>query len=226
MIMLNALPPERPSLLRKPQPERQRSTSAGGSHTTRYEEFRITGSGGRRRRRTRKGTSPTSYVDCAPAADRAHALRAPRRAARPCPADRTPRPDPALPNPPADAGTQEARQRDRRRVRTRALLLPLGSRDRPTTQADSPPARVGRRRAPKSAGTRDNAMGSPNQAMPVLRHASAGDETRDLGCQPPHMRLTDVEDAPDASPREPKPLKPTGKRRDNERCSLDKRSSI
>ena len=43
----------------------------------------------------------------------------------------------------------------------------------------------------------------PYQATPALRHASAGDETRDLGCQPPHMRLTDVEDAPGASPREP-----------------------
>jgi hypothetical protein len=62
---------------------------------------------------------------------------------------------------------------------------------------------VGRRRAPKSAGTRGNAMGSPYQATPVLRQASAGDETRDLGCQPPHMRLTDVEDALGASPREP-----------------------
>ena len=82
-------------------------------------------------------------------------------------------------------------------------MLPLGRRDRPITNTDSPLARAGRRRAPKSAGTRGNAMGSPDQATPVLRHASAGDATRDLGCQPPHMRLTDVEDAPDASPREP-----------------------
>jgi hypothetical protein len=93
-------------------------------------------------------------------------------------------------------------------VRPRARLLPLGSRHRSITQADSPPARVGRRRAPKSTGTRGNTMGSPYQATPVLRHAFAGDETRDLGCQPPHMRLTDVEDAPDASPRKPKTLNP------------------
>ncbi len=77
--------------------------------------------------------------------------------------------------------SQEAGQRDHGRVRARALLLPLGSRHRPITHADSPPARVRRRRAPKSAGTRDNAMGSPNQATPALRHASAGDETGTWG---------------------------------------------
>jgi hypothetical protein len=43
-------------------------------------------------------------------------------------------------------------------------------------------------------------MGSLNQATPAFRQASAGDEIRDLGCQPPHMRLTDVEDALGASP--------------------------
>jgi transposase len=69
-----------------------------------------------------------------------------------------------------------------RRVRARARLLPLGRRDRPITQTDSPPpARVGRRRAPKSAGTRGTTMGSPDQATRDPRHASAGDETSDLG---------------------------------------------
>jgi hypothetical protein len=81
-------------------------------------------------------------------------------------------------------------------VRPRARLLPLGSRLGPITPTDSPPpAGVRRRRAPKSAGTRAVAMGSPHQATPARRQASAGDATRDLGCQSPHMRLTDVEDA-------------------------------
>jgi Transposase IS116/IS110/IS902 family len=107
------------------------------------------------------------------------------------------------PHPQTDAGSQEAGQRDHRRVRARAVLPSLGARHRPITPTDSPPARVGRRRAPKSAGTRDASMGSPNQATPAFRQASAGDEIRDLGCQPPHMRLTDVEDALGASPPEP-----------------------
>ena len=143
-----------------------------------------------------------------PTPHRPGARRAPRRPARPHPPDRLARAASPAPHPPTDARAQKAGQRDHRCVRPRARLLPLGSRHRPITQADSPPARVGRRRAPKSAGTRGNTMGSPYQATPVLRHASAGDETRDLGCQPPHMRLTDVEDAPDASPREPKTLNP------------------
>ena len=42
-----------------------------------------------------------------PAEDRADALRAPGGAARPCPADRTTRPEPPLPDPPANAGAQE-----------------------------------------------------------------------------------------------------------------------
>ena len=66
-----------------------------------------------------------------PTQDRADALRAPGGAARPRPADRTTRPDPPLPHPQADAGAQEARQRDHRRVRARARLLPLGRRDCP-----------------------------------------------------------------------------------------------
>ena len=155
-----------------------------------------------------QGTSPTSYLDHPPTPHRPGARRAPRRPARPHPPDRLARAASPAPHPPTDARAQKAGQRDHRCVRPRARLLPLGSRHRPITQADSPPARVGRRRAPKSAGTRGNTMGSPYQATPVLRHASAGDETRDLGCQPPHMRLTDVEDAPDASPREPKTLNP------------------
>ena len=38
--------------------------------------------------------------------------------------------------------------------------------------------------------------------MPALRHASAGDATRELGWQSTHLRLTDVENTPDASPPE------------------------
>jgi hypothetical protein len=49
------------------------------------------------------------------------------------------------------------------RVRTRARLLPVGGRLPPHGPSRQPPARVGRRRAPKSAGTRDNAIGSPYQ---------------------------------------------------------------
>ena len=113
-----------------------------------------------------------------PTPHRPGARRAPRRPARPHPPDRLARAASPAPHPPTDARAQKAGQRDHRCVRPRARLLPLGSRHRPITQADSPPARVGRRRAPKLAGTRGNTMGSPYQATPVLRHASAGDETR------------------------------------------------
>ena len=53
-------------------------------------------------------------------------------------------------------------------------MLPVGGRYRPIAQADSPPARVGRRRAPKSAGTRDNVWGSLYQSgQPKLSCAPA-----------------------------------------------------
>jgi hypothetical protein len=52
---------------------------------------------------------------------------------------------------------------------------------RSIAQTDSPPGRVREAPAPKSAGTREATMGSPNQATPASRHAFAGDATRDLG---------------------------------------------
>ena len=57
------------------------------------------------------------------------------------------------------------------RVRTRARLLPVGGRYRPIAQADSPPARVGRRRAPKSAGTRDNVWAASTSPVSPSSHA-------------------------------------------------------
>ncbi len=73
MIMLNALPPQHPSLLRKPQPRRQGSTSAGGSHTTRYAEFLITGS-----RWRREETRPVGPACAARSRRLSPTLRAPR----------------------------------------------------------------------------------------------------------------------------------------------------
>ena len=89
---------------------------------------------------------------------------------------------PPVPRPQADAGAQEARQRDRRRVRTRARLLPLGRRHCSITQTDSPLPLGWGGAGPRSPLARaERAMGSPHQATPAPRHASASDETRDLG---------------------------------------------
>ena len=60
------------------------------------------------------------------------------------------------------------------RVRTRARLLPVGGRLPPHGPSRQPPVRVGRRRAPKSAGTRDNVWGSLYQSgQPKLSCAPA-----------------------------------------------------
>jgi len=72
-----------------------------------------------------------------PTADRRHPEKPPARPARPRLADRQPRsaatPSRAYP----DARPRQARQRDRRRVRTRAGLLSVGRRDRRLTLADN-----------------------------------------------------------------------------------------
>jgi hypothetical protein len=60
---------------------------------------------------------------------------------RPCPADRVARTAPPAPSPPPHARAQETREHRQRRVRTRALLLPIGRRHRPITTADTRSAR-------------------------------------------------------------------------------------
>ncbi len=56
--------------------------------------------------------------------------------------------------------TRQAAQRDRRRVRPRAVLLPVGRRDRTLTQHSTAAPRLRRpgRRADTAAGTRDTTM--------------------------------------------------------------------
>src|SRR5450755_1584063 len=125
---------------------------------------------------------------------RALALRAPGGTARPCPADRLTRPASPLPDPQADAGTQEARQRDHRRVRTRARLLPLGRRDCPITEADSPLPLGWGGAGPRSPLAHAALLWAAlTRPRPLLDTRSPATKSGTWGSQPPHMRLTDVE---------------------------------
>ena len=129
-----------------------------------------------------------------PAEDRADALRAPGGAARPCPANRTTRPEPPLPDPPADAGAQQAGQRDHRRVRARARLLPLGGRHCAVAHTDSPSPLGWGGAGPRSPLVRATVLWAAlTRPRPILDTRQPATQPGTWGSQPPHMRLTDVE---------------------------------
>src|SRR5579875_1006698 len=128
------------------------------------------------------------------APDRQDALRAPGRAARPRPADRPSRPNPPLPRAQADARTPQARQRDLRRVRPRARLLPLGRRDRSVALTDSSSPLGWGGAGPRSPLVRAMLLWAAlTRPRPVLDTRQPATEPATWGSQPPHMRLTDVE---------------------------------
>jgi hypothetical protein len=122
------------------------------------------------------------------------AVRAPTGAARPHRADRAARPAPPAPDPQTDARTQEARQRDHGRVRARARLLPLGRRHRSITPADSPLPLGWGGAGPRSPLARAELLWAAlTKPRPLLDTRSPATKPGTWGSQPPHMRLTDVE---------------------------------
>ena len=161
--------------------------------------------------------------------DRPHALRAPAGAARPHRADRATRSAPPPPHSQADARTQEARQRDHGRVRPRARLLPLGSRDRPIASPDSP--RSGAAGAgPRSPLARAELLWAAlTTPRPLLDTRPPATKPGTWGSQPPHMRLTrrralrPTPATPEHPNQNPNRSNEEGK---HERCSLDNRPSI
>ena len=115
-------------------------------------------------------------------------------AARPRPAHRLPRPAPPLPRTQADAGAQEAGQRDHRRVRARARLLPLGRRHRPIAHTDSPTPLGWGGAGPRSPLARAALLWAAlSRPRPLLDTRPPATKPGTWGSQPPHMRLTDVE---------------------------------
>ena len=165
-----------------------------------------------------------------PTPDRQDAVRAPGRPARPRPADRTARPEPPLPDPPSDAGTPQAGQRDHRRVRARARLLYLGRRHRPIAQPDSPSPLGWGGAGPRSPLARAALLWAAlTRPRPFLDTRPPATKSGTWGSQPPHMRLTDVENfarrLPTRATRLTNP-RTTAPRGNIQRCSLDNRSSI
>ena len=129
-----------------------------------------------------------------PAEDRRTLYERQEGLARPCPADRTTRPDPPLPDPPADAGAQQAGQRDHRRVRARARLLSLGRRHRAVAHTDSPSPLGWGGAGPRSPLVRAMVLWAAlTRPRPILDTRQPATQPGTWGSQPPHMRLTDVE---------------------------------
>ena len=129
------------------------------------------------------------------------------RAARPRPADRTTRPGPPLPRAQADAGAQEARERDRRRVRTRARLLSLGRRHCAVAHTDSPPPLGWGGAGPRSPLARAMVLWAAlTRPRPILDTRQPATQPGTWGSQPPHMRLTDVENFARRLPTRATPL--------------------
>ena len=95
-----------------------------------------TGSGFARRLLVRVGLALRT-----PTTDRGDPQKPPAGPARARPADLKPRPTTAAPGLSPHARPRQAAQRDRRRVRPRARMLPLGSSNRRLTLADSPTGR-------------------------------------------------------------------------------------
>ena len=76
----------------------------------------------------------------------------------------------------------------------RTRLLPLGRRHRSINQTNSPLPLGWGGAGPRSPLARAVLLWAAlTRPRPLLDTRSASDETRDLGCQSPHMRLTDVE---------------------------------
>src|ERR1035437_5496686 len=128
------------------------------------------------------------------AEDRPDARRAPGGAARPRPADRLTRPTPPLPDPPPDARTQEARQRDHRRMRARARLLPLGRCHRSIAQTDSPLPLGWGGAGPRSPLARAALLWAAlTRPRPLLDTRSPATEPGTWGSQPDRKSPTEVE---------------------------------
>ena len=180
-------------------------------------EFHVTGSGGRRRRRTRTGTSPTSYLDPQDAPSRQNADRPPGRpAARSC-RDRLVSATPPAPRLGTHARAQQAPHADRDRGRPRTHRLLLGDLpDRiaaPPTSADNPSA--GSVAARHARGIRDPAMSNQprlatlasRQRLPTTNHGPASPSG-----QSAHISLTRVaHSTPDRHPPSrphPQPTRP------------------
>ncbi len=187
------------------------------------------GSGGRRRRRTRIGTSPTSYLDPPQARRQRKAKAAPTRPGPSRVRDRLALPTtPAPPMATAAARARQARQRGRDRARPRARELRLGGRPTPITPRHNTPlpGAVGATREPHSRTWTSRPTGSrpglrqpathPLLAAPARRlrapRRNSGQEVK-----PSHMRLnstrrpsTQTRAAPRA-PATPKPATPPAK---------------
>ena len=89
---------------------------------------------------------------------------------------------------------KQARQRDHRRVRARARLLPLGRRDRPIAQTDSPSPLGWGGAGPRSPLARAKLLWAAlTRPRPFLDTRQPATQPGTWGSQPPHMRLTDVE---------------------------------
>jgi hypothetical protein len=117
-----------------------------------------------------------------------------RRGCRPRPADRRTRPAPSVPRPQADAGASQARQRDHRRLRARARLLPVGRRHCPIAPSDSPLPLGWGGAGPRSPLAHAALLWAAlTRPRPFLDTRPPATQPGTWGSQPPHMRLTDVE---------------------------------
>ena len=169
------------------------------------------GSGGRRRRRTRKGTSPTSYLDRPRTACRRDARQPPRRAARSHPADLQPLPTPPAPPLHEHASARQAPQRHDRRGRPGAVVLPLGRRDRTLiqqrhrTDSSTPAQEAGTpgRHSGRHARSRYGQHPSSGATL-VLRPAHRRQQKQGHGVseKSPHFRLATPSPSPTSRPPE------------------------
>jgi hypothetical protein len=141
--------------------------------------------------------------------DRGDTPKPSARPTRPRPADRQPCPAQAAPGSPPDAQPREGTQRDRRRVRTRAGVLPLGSSNSRLTQPTAPRS-GGRGAGPSAAGTRESTMSSTRTRMPrpFLDSARWQHETGPWGTQPPHHQTGNADTEPGAPASRPPPPPP------------------
>ena len=93
-----------------------------------------------------------------------------------------------------DAGAQQAGQRDHRRVRARARLLSLGRRHRAVAHTDSPSPLGWGGAGPRSPLVRAMVLWAAlTRPRPILDTRQPATQPGTWGSQPPHMRLTDVE---------------------------------
>ena len=126
------------------------------------------GSGGRRRRRTRKGTSPTSYLDPLPPEPRQSAHRAPGRSAPASDRGRVDGAEAAAPHLGPPRSPRQAAHDHRGRGRPRARRIRLGdhpNRVNPRHHTNDIPS-AGSVAARHARGTRDSPMSNPPPGWP------------------------------------------------------------